>query len=414
MSAPPVQVPLRVLVVAENASVRFGGEAILPYHYFRLLRALEVDTHLVVHARVRDELLLLFPDDHDRLHFVQDQTLQKLFFHIGKLLPHRINESTFGLLNQMLTQRAQRGLFRGLATPGTVVHQPIPVSPRFPSLLNVAGVPLVIGPLNGGMDYPPAFRSAESLPSRLAIAFGRSFADLTNALFPGKRNAAVVLVANSRTRAVLPGGLRGRILELPENGVDLAQWTAPPSTQPDPARFLFIGRLVDWKALDLVLEALVHVPEATLEVVGDGDMRAMWQSQAQQLGLGTRVTFAGWQSQAACAERLAASCALVLPSLYECGGAVVLEAMAMARPVIATAWGGPTDYLDATCGFLIPPTSRAALIAGFAQSMKILIANPTLRESMGRSGQTRLHEHFTWQSKIETILCLYKEISASS
>lgn len=174
----------RVLVVAENASTRFGGEAIIPYHYFRLLRARGIDAHLIVHARTRAELHALFADDLPHIHFVEDQWVQKLFFRIGKLLPHRVAEATFGLANQLLTQRAQRTIIRRLTIAGTVIHQPIPVSPRFPSLLYDLSAPVIIGPLNGGMEYPPAFSGTESSLSRLLIAMGRTFTDLVNWIFP--------------------------------------------------------------------------------------------------------------------------------------------------------------------------------------------------------------------------------------
>ena len=399
--------PARVLLVAENASAKLGGEAILPYHYFRLLLAREVDTHLLVHARMRDELLALFPAHRDRLHFVEDRWLQKLFYHCGKRLPRRLDEATLGLANQMLTQLAQRKLVRALRVPGTVVHQPIPVSPKFPSFLAVDSVPLVVGPLNGGMQYPRAFRRAESALSRAAIALGRSFSNAANTLVPGKRKAAVVLVANARTRAALPRGLRGEIIELPENGVDLDLWRGESSGEPS-SRFVFIGRLVNWKALDLALEALASVPGATLEVIGDGAMRASWESLAASLGLLDRVSFLGWRTQAECADHLRGCCALLLPSLYECGGAVVLEAMALARPVIATAWGGPADYLDTTCGILVEPTSRQTLIAGFADAMRTLIASPQLSRRMGEAGRNRLLREFAWSKKINAILEIYE------
>lgn len=398
---------MRVLIAAENASTRFGGEAIIPYHYFRLLRARNVDAHLVVHARTRDELTQLFNEDRDHLHFVEDMLLQKLFFHIGKLLPHRIAEATFGLANQLLTQSAQRNIIRRLATPTTVVHQPIPVSPRFPSLICDLGVPVVIGPLNGGMEYPPAFRDAESGLSQFLIALGRSFTDIMNAIFPGKRRAAVVLVANDRTREALPSHLEGRIVNLPENAVDTTHWKSSDDSPQNSTRFVFIGRLVDWKALDIVIEAMSEVPSATLDIIGDGSMLPTWQALASNLGLTPRIRFLGWRSQAQCAESLAESCALVLPSLYECGGAVVLEAMAMRRPVIATAWGGPTDYLDANCGILVEPTSRAALIFGFATAMQRLIDSPDLRTELGSAGRARLEQDFDWNRKIDRILQIY-------
>jgi len=400
---------MRVMIVAENASTRFGGEAIIPYHYFRLLRARGVDAHLIVHARTRDELVSLFPDDLKHIHFVEDQLLQKIFYRVGKLLPHRVAEATFGLANQLLTQWAQRRVIRVLTTKQCVIHQPIPVSPRFPSLLYDLGTPVVVGPLNGGMEYPPAFRDAESNLSRMIIDFGRSFTDVANAIFPGKRRAAVVLVANPRTTDALPSHLRGRIMELPENAVDTTQWSCIKAGAEEYAdRFVFIGRLVDWKALDIVIEALVNVPEATLDVVGDGPMMTAWQELAQQLGLGTRVRFLGWRTQEQCADYLRNCCALVLPSIYECGGAVVLEAMAMERPVIATAWGGPMDYLDASCGILIEPTSRSAMVQGFATAMEQLMKSPELRAKLGIAGRARLEQEFDWEAKIDRVTAIYE------
>ncbi len=80
----------------------------------------------------------------------------------------------------------------------------------------------------------------------------------------------------------------------------------------------------------------------------------MPEDAAEDSAAGT-IQFAGWLSQSDCKVRLNAADCLVLPSLFECGGAVVLEAMALGKPVIATAWGGPLDYLDADCGILVQP-----------------------------------------------------------
>jgi len=402
----------RILIAAENASTRLGGEAILPYHFMRLLRQRGMDAHLVVHERCREDLEALFPDDLDRLHFIRDMELQKFLYRLSLLLPRRVSEATFGLANNLLTQSAQRKMLRGLVIEGTVVHQPIPVAPRFPSLLYGLGAPVVIGPLNGGMEYPKAFRAQESFLSRVFVAGARSFTNLFNVLLPGKRRAAVVLVANGRTREALPSGLKGRVLELVENGVDTSLWHSAPvdaeRRSSMTSRFVFIGRLVDWKALDLVLEALKEVPGAALDVIGDGPMLEPWRGYAQSAGLAERVNFLGWLSQAACAEYLSGCCALVLPSLYECGGAVVLEAMAMARPVIATAWGGPLDYLNANCGILVAPSSRDALVSGFAEAMRRLMNSPELCREMGFAGRERLLKEFDWNLKIDRMLEIYE------
>ena len=138
-------------------------------------------------------------------------------------------------------------------------------------------------------------------------------------------------------------------------------------------------------------------------------MLPAWQSHAANLNLSQRIHFHGYLPQQEAAKHLARASALVLPSLFESGGAVVLEAMALARPVIATAWGGPTDYLDETCGILVPPTNSKALIQGFAAAMTQLATNPAQATRLGAAGRARILQHFDWEKKIDIILTLYTE-----
>jgi glycosyltransferase involved in cell wall biosynthesis len=88
-----------------------------------------------------------------------------------------------------------------------------------------------------------------------------------------------------------------------------------------------------------------------------------------------------------------------LPSIYQCGGAVVLEAMATGTPVIAVAWGGPEDYLDETCGILIPPLGAA---------MKNLIDDPQLRFSLGAAARRSVEATFCWEEKVDRIVEIYR------
>jgi glycosyltransferase involved in cell wall biosynthesis len=408
---------MRICIVAEHASTRFGGEAILPVHYFRLLRSLGVETWLVVHTRTRDELAELFPEDLDRILFVPDLWIHKLLSYLSQFVPRRLSEATLGLLNQLITQIFQRNIVRQLiwSKQIDVIHQPIPVAPRFPSALFGLGVPVVIGPLNGGMDYPQAFRGNESWTTRLALATAQMFVNAANTLLPGKKHADVVLVANERTRRALPSGIRGTVIELVENGIDIGVWQDEPRNEVCPTvRFVFMGRLVDWKAVDVVIRAITKVPSAELEIIGDGPMLETWKSLAAELGIRERVHFAGWLPQQECPAHLMSCVALVLPSIYECGGAVVLEAMAMGKPVIATHWGGPADYLDASCGVLVEPDSYSSLVTGFAEAMQMLIDSPALAKSMGAAGRERAVRNFDWRQKIEEVIRIYHALAEGS
>ncbi len=86
----------------------------------------------------------------------------------------------------------------------------------------------------------------------------------------------------------------------------------------------------------------------------------------------------------------------------------------MARPVIATDWRGPADYLDVETGFLIAPQSREALVAGFASAMRQLMDNPDLAVRMGAAARRKVFAQFAWQSKIDRILDIYKSVLKNS
>jgi len=152
-----------------------------------------------------------------------------------------------------------------------------------------------------------------------------------------------------------------------------------------------------------------------LTVIGDGVERESLEDMAVELGiLGTdegiagKVYFTGWLSQRECADVLRRASGFVLPSLMECGGAVVLEAMAMGLPVIATNWGGPADYLNPYCGILVDPGSPASFAGGLAAAMSSLAASEELRDSMGCAGRSRVVAQFDWERKVDRMLAIYE------
>ncbi|MBE9092842.1 glycosyltransferase family 4 protein [Tychonema sp. LEGE 07203] len=408
---------MRILIVAQNASTKFGGESLLPVNYFRILRSRQIETWLVTHARTQAELEGLFPEDRDRMHFVPDTWLHRLLSNCGESIPARVNDFTFGLLSHLYTQVLQRRVVRRLVSEHEIdtVHEPTPVSATVPSLMFGLGVPVVIGPMNTSVKFPLAFRSRQNPTIDILIAIGYKFVDVFNRLFPGKIQAETLLVANDRTKQALPSGVRGKIIELVENGVDFSVWRSDSTESKQTnqqVNFVFLGRLVDWKGVDLLLTAFVPVTakfDAVLEIIGDGDMRGELEAQTARLGLDSKVVFSGWQSQEQCALKLQQADVLVMPSLREPGGAVVLEAMAVGLPVIAVNWGGPADYLNSTCGILVEPDSREGFVKGLTEAMLKLAQSPELRQSMGSAGYSRVREHFDWERKVDRMLEIYQQ-----
>jgi glycosyltransferase involved in cell wall biosynthesis len=408
---------LKIILVSDNTSLRMGGEAALSFHAFRTLRARGEDVRLVTHERNESELRAAFADDIDRIHFIEDRPAYRRAWKLIDAAPKRLGLYVFGMPTGLLIQRAMKRTIREVSSLHgcDVVHQMTPVAPRMPSVIAKVGTPVIIGPMNGNINPPAAFSGFQGRTVDLALAVGRRVTSMLNVIVAGKRRADTLLVANPRTAQALPWGCAGRVVELVENGVDINLWNGAAAVEisaDDRPHFVFVGRLVQFKAVDLLLEAfaaMIAERPGHLDIVGDGEERESLEELVVRLGLASHVTFHGFLEQAEMIPLLSRARAMVMPSLVEAGGAVVLEAMAARRPVIATAWGGPADYLDASCGILVEPHSREALVNGLAAAMVDLADHPERARTMGRAGHRLVEEHYDWNQKAGTLLEIYDD-----
>ena len=402
---------MRVLIVAPNISSRMGGEAIIPYHYIRELKAQGVDITALTHARVRNEVEESAIQSCAHFHFIEDAALEKTLFRFGKMTPQAFTDtainSAIGAVTLARLCRHARQLER--ETAFDVIHQPIPVSPLFPSFLNDMKAPVIIGPMNGAMSYPPAFEKDYERGSGGVVKAARAISGIANRFAPGKLKAARLLVANERTRAGLPYGVNlSKTDILVENGVDLDLWSPETRPKPETPTFVFVGRLVWWKAIDLLIEAFAKLETpARLLIIGDGPDREKLENLTKSVAV-ENIEFLGFRPQPEIRDLLAASTALVLPSMRECGGAVVLEAFACSTPAIATDWGGPQDYITAETGYLIKPDDRASFTENLKGAMDELAKDPQRAEIMGAAARTRIEGHFSWRAKAAEMLAIYK------
>lgn len=417
--------PMRIIIASENASMRMSGESNLPLFYLKLLRARGVDIWVVCHSRVRDELREMFPDDADfhRFHFIEDTRLQVLIWKFSQWFPYRIKDLIFGQWIHTITQRATRKFVKELVKSKNiqVVFEPAPISPKGLSFMYDLGAPVVIGPLCGGLEFPPAFRYMDSPMTRLSIKFGRAASKLAHQLAPGKLQAESLIVANERTAKALPHGYRGRVYEVVESGVDLSLCKPierQPATPEEPIRFIFWGRFVDWKGAQFLVQAFKQVSmhsNSVLEMIGDGELMDSIRTQATETGAGDRINFHGRLSREESIKIIQKCHVFVIPSLRECGGNAILEIMAMGLPVVATNWAGPAQYVKETCGILVEPNTVDGFINGLADAMLRLAKSSELREKMGAAGIERVKEdNFDWESKADRILEILHETIESN
>ncbi len=412
---------MRVLLVVENISRKMGGESGKSFYYLQLLQERNVEVWAVCHERVREELYQEFannPEQLKRIHFIEDTWLQAMLWEIAKRFPYRIQDLIFNQIIHWITQYHARNIAKKLIAKHQIelIFEPAPITPKGLSFMYNMGVPVVIGPLSGGLEFPPAFKYMDSKFSRVSVKVGRFLSGILHRLIPGKVTADALVVANSKTQEALPKGCQGKLYEVIECGVDLDIWEPKKSRfskLDHPARFVYVGRLVDWKGVQFLIAAFKQVlshSDAVLELVGDGELRPQLEEQVQQLGLQNQVKFHGWKPREEIAQFIRDCDVFVMPSLREAGGNAILEAMAIGLPVIVANWAGPSNFVNSRCGILVEPSSPEEFTEGLAEAMVRLAKSPQLRDQMGLAARQQLQNHYLdWQSKCDRIVEIFSE-----
>lgn len=213
------------------------------------------------------------------------------------------------------------------------------------------------------------------------------------------------------------------------NSIDASQWDPQIdgsavrrefNIAPDMAVLSIISRLFHWKGHTELLKALALVKERTprfrLLLVGEDDPRATpgrgsytseLKALAQELGLTDHVVFTGFRKDVK--ELLAASDVYAMPSFEEPCAVAFLEAMAMAKPIVALESGGTSQLVDqGKAGFLARPGDISAL----ADYLALLIEQPALRQSMGIYARERVKQYFTPQRLANDVEQVYRSILA--
>ena len=245
----------------------------------------------------------------------------------------------------------------------------------------------------------------------------------------------LVAVSRSIVGKLVAEGRTSAPVELIYNGVDLDRYDRQEACCTLPEEYGFaegtplvgvVARLEPEKGHATLLDAwplvLERVPEARLLIIGEGSRREALEEQARALGLlgeecegdacvgtrharpGAKVVFTGLRDDIPAVT--AALDVAVLPSHREAQGTVILEAMALSRPVVATNVGGIPEMIeDGVTGLLVPPREPRPL----ADAIVRLLTDHPLADTMGRAGHDLVHQRFCIERMVEAIQTLYDE-----
>ena len=213
-----------------------------------------------------------------------------------------------------------------------------------------------------------------------------------NALPVKVRHAAFVAAITDYARGVIlkaTGGRDADKVHVVRCGIDLDAFDPLPPV--DNARIVCVGRLCPAKAQALLVEAIAPLvadhPALELVFIGDGEDRAQIEARIHALDLGRHVTLAGWGTGEEVRTAIADARILALPSHAEGLPIVLMESLAMGRPVVTTRITGIPELVDATCGWVVEPGDVPALTQALRQALETAVE--TLR-NMGAEGCRRV------------------------
>ncbi len=191
-------------------------------------------------------------------------------------------------------------------------------------------------------------------------------------------------------------GIAPEAIDVNYIGVELDAF-APGERAPEPT-LLYLGRLKKYKRIELLLEMLEMVPDAVLEVAGEGDHRPDLEAEVARRGLGDRVRMHGHVSEERKLELLQRAWVNLTASSAEGWCLTVMEAAACATPTAALAVGGlPESIEDGRTGAL------ATDVQELGEKVRAIVANPAARDSLGRAALERART-FTWDAAAQRSL----------
>ena len=408
-----------VLLCAYQCGPGLGSVSQIGWEWYSRLSA-RLPVTLVTHSRNRDALEKNgAPLGNSSVRYIDTEWFAGPLYRLASYAFRQSQHSVFLVSSidfYVYDAQAYRGLKRLPSRPWTLIHAVTPVSPLAATRLYKLNLPLIVGPWNGGLESPTMFPDIMRQDSAWLYPF-RSAGKLIDAVIGCTRHAARILSATRSTTASLPYSCRSRTERLLENGVDLSIFhtaeSPPPPSREVPLRLIFVGRLVPFKGVSMLLESVARLRNELplhLTVVGAGPLLGRLEKEAIEKGIGPIVEFTGNLPLTEVAARMRQAHLFCLPSVRESGGAVLLEAMACGLPIAAVAYGGPAEIVDEQVGRSLPPDGPEAVIGGLVNLFREVIEQPEVWRRKGLEGKRRAIEQYGWDAKIDRALEIYTEV----
>lgn len=482
----------KILFIVEQCNPEWPSVPLVAYNLWNEL-AQVADVHLITHERNKSALEKK-PWEHEKnsnyrkIDYIKEPKWASVYYKIVSHflgsnsskwpLFHALTYPIYEAFNYAVYNNYSKSIAHG---DYDIVHVFTPVLPRYPvkvfrlarSTKNTKSLEknsktgsnaktiFILGPVNGGLPYPNGFNDIRKKEGgnfnflrklTLLIPDYKRTYTFADRIYSGSLYTKNFLKmsfpsVNSQIKLFHENGLNhsffknytkynNTISDKDESNNTYKRQIQQTIPQPVvPLRLLFVGRLVAYKGVHFLLDAVAKyilkkekedsqsnyyndtnanhykrkVNYVTLTIVGDGPELLNLELQAKNLGIENYVHFIGQQKTQNIAQFYKNADIFVFLSIREFGGAVVLEAMASGLACIVVNYGGIGEYIDDSCGIRIKPLSSDYIVTETVAALIRLDSNPKMISTLGKNAHAKA-KIFLWSTKAKWLMKEYENI----
>lgn len=303
-----------------------------------------------------------------------------------------------------------------------IIHHLNPFAWRYPSPAYGLGVPLVRGPVAGGLPTPVPMRSEvrEIFHPYKFLRFTDGLRKKYDPILRSSYRHTDCVLAAAPYVAELLGALPVQRVEIEiEHGLEeryQKESLLHRHEDKGKIRLLFVGRVIRSKGVREAISALTYMQtrdRVVLHIIGDGEDMETCKTLMRDLQLDNTVKFHGWCQKIEVEQAYKQSDIFLFPSFREPTGGVILEAMSCGLPCVICDYGGPKYMVDQNCGVKIPPMQPEYFAQQLAIQLDRLVNDEKLRYEMGQAAVRYAYRNYNWSKKMERIDTVYNSLVIS-
>lgn len=406
----------KVLFLASECNPQWHSLPALVAEYYRALLD-HAELTLVTHVRNKPNLENWLPESAE-VHYIDNERVARPLYQLTQkitgdpnkamtlqvALNYPSNVSFEFKVWKLFEERLKSGEF-------DIVHRASPMSPTIPSpMAKRCPVPFVIGPVQGGLPWPKAFKTEMRREGEWMNYFRKAHKYLPYYRSTYKY-AAAILAAYSHTMGDIPKPDHDRVIDLTEGGIHPEDYPHRNFTQNDRSTILFVGRMVPYKQPEVLIRCVERsetLKQHQFVLVGDGPELPRLKALVKELNLENCIMLTGALPYQQVRDWMYKADIFAFPSIREQGGGVLTMASMASTPCVVVDYGGPSCRVPKGCGIKVPLGSVEDITAGFVNALESLVGNHDKIKSFGMAARKFTEKFYSWAWKAKKTNEIYE------